>query len=203
MRSQCGFAAIELLLIFVAVAIIGGTGYYVWHANQQSNDTYNASTKAAESSPIKKNARKVSNGELSIPELGVKFTVSKDQPGISYIVQTITDEQGKLAKAAYINDTALADLANKCSEESAGKTKIRTVGFAALSRIDGQYDADKEAGEASLIKQFPTFHILYSVPNGAICGSESESVKTQFFAAMHKSQSNFYDSFKATAVEIQ
>jgi hypothetical protein len=42
--NQKGFAAVEALLLLVLLAIIGGTGYYVWHARQNSNDIYSSST---------------------------------------------------------------------------------------------------------------------------------------------------------------
>jgi hypothetical protein len=56
--TQSGFAAIEAFLIVIVLTIIIGTGYYVWHANQKSNDTYNAAAMTAQSSPPKKPAKK-------------------------------------------------------------------------------------------------------------------------------------------------
>lgn len=44
--NQRGFAAIEAVLIFVIVAIIGGTGYYVYNANKEANQSL-APTQAA------------------------------------------------------------------------------------------------------------------------------------------------------------
>jgi Tfp pilus assembly protein PilV len=42
-KNQSGFSAIEALLILVIVGIIGGTGWYVMHANKNTNDTLNNS----------------------------------------------------------------------------------------------------------------------------------------------------------------
>lgn len=41
--NQKGFTVIEALLIMVIVAIIGGTGYYVYHSNTQANKNYKSS----------------------------------------------------------------------------------------------------------------------------------------------------------------
>jgi hypothetical protein len=40
-RNQGGFSAVEGLLIFIIVAIIAGTGWYVMSANNKTNDTLN------------------------------------------------------------------------------------------------------------------------------------------------------------------
>lgn len=42
--TQSGFAVLETVLILVIVAIIGGTGYYVYHANKKSNDVLKTSS---------------------------------------------------------------------------------------------------------------------------------------------------------------
>jgi hypothetical protein len=41
-KSQNGFAVLETLLIVVVIAIIGGTGYFVWHNRKDSNKTTNS-----------------------------------------------------------------------------------------------------------------------------------------------------------------
>jgi hypothetical protein len=48
-KSQDGFSAVEGLLIAVIVGMLGGVGWYVWHANSQVNKNLNAaeSTKLA------------------------------------------------------------------------------------------------------------------------------------------------------------
>lgn len=45
--NQTGFTLVEGLLIFIIAAIIGGTGYYVYHSNHQvSKDLQSANTDA-------------------------------------------------------------------------------------------------------------------------------------------------------------
>jgi hypothetical protein len=42
MRTQKGFAALEALLLFVIIAIIGGTGWYVFKSKDAINQTYDS-----------------------------------------------------------------------------------------------------------------------------------------------------------------
>jgi len=42
--NQTGFSAVEALLILVIVGMIGGTGYYVWHATQNSDKLLSANS---------------------------------------------------------------------------------------------------------------------------------------------------------------
>lgn len=50
--NQKGFAAMEAVLVIVIVAILAGTGYYVYHANNKVTDTQNAAQTAAESAAV-------------------------------------------------------------------------------------------------------------------------------------------------------
>lgn len=47
--NQKGFAALEAILVIVILAIVGGTAYYVYHANNKSTDTQNAAHTSVES----------------------------------------------------------------------------------------------------------------------------------------------------------
>ena len=48
-NNQHGFSAIEGLLILIAVAIIGGTGWYVYNANKKANTSYNSASQSSQS----------------------------------------------------------------------------------------------------------------------------------------------------------
>ncbi len=50
--NQKGFAAMEAILVIVVIAILAGTGYYVYRANKNTTDTQNASHQAAESATV-------------------------------------------------------------------------------------------------------------------------------------------------------
>lgn len=71
--NQKGFTVIEGLLILLAVAIIGGTGYYVYQANNKATDTQNTAQTNANSAtpPKKKDSKKAS------PKTESKTTDSK------------------------------------------------------------------------------------------------------------------------------
>ncbi|MDL2363040.1 MAG: hypothetical protein QFB86_01500 [Patescibacteria group bacterium] len=45
-NNQSGFSAIEGLLILAVVAIIGGTGWYVYNANKSTSNTYTTSSRS-------------------------------------------------------------------------------------------------------------------------------------------------------------
>lgn len=53
-NNQRGFAIIEMILLLLIAAIIGATGYYVWHANRQTRATLDAASKSANSEVPKK-----------------------------------------------------------------------------------------------------------------------------------------------------
>lgn len=48
-RGQNGFGAIEGFLIAVIILMLGFTGYYVWHARNNANTTYNSATSVSSS----------------------------------------------------------------------------------------------------------------------------------------------------------
>lgn len=50
--DQKGFAALEAVLVIVIVAILAGTGYYVYQANNKTNETQTATHTAAESAVV-------------------------------------------------------------------------------------------------------------------------------------------------------
>jgi uncharacterized protein (UPF0333 family) len=75
--NQKGFAALEAVLIVVILAILGGTGYYVYHANKKADDTLNSASQAAQSSPSKSKSIKASAANsapkyFTITEWGVR-----------------------------------------------------------------------------------------------------------------------------------
>lgn len=61
--NQKGFAALEALLILVIVALVAGTGYYVWHSNQQAKATLDAASRSAQSQVPKINKKSVTNSD--------------------------------------------------------------------------------------------------------------------------------------------
>lgn len=86
--NQKGFAAIEAVLIVVILAIIGGTGYYVYQANNKSTDTQtaaqiDATTASGRKSPAAKVAQYTTISEWNVraPYAGalkLQYTLSAD-----------------------------------------------------------------------------------------------------------------------------
>ncbi len=71
--NQKGFAAIETILVVVILAIIGGTGYYIYQANNKATDTQNtAQTNANTAAPHKKKSSDKSVQYLTIKEWGIR-----------------------------------------------------------------------------------------------------------------------------------
>ena len=67
-RNEDGFSVVEILLVLVAVALIGGVGLYVW---QSKNNAKSTSTNSS-SQPIANNAEK--NQEVSTKTSNLKTT---------------------------------------------------------------------------------------------------------------------------------
>src|SRR5204862_168293 len=80
-KNQSGFAAIEAVLILVIVGIIGGTGYFVWHAKQNADKSLDAANESAqgvaESTAAKanSNATSLKAGDSCVLEDGSKGSV--------------------------------------------------------------------------------------------------------------------------------
>lgn len=52
--NQSGFSLVEGLLALVIVAIVGATGYYVWHSKQAADSTLTAATKTTQNTAAAK-----------------------------------------------------------------------------------------------------------------------------------------------------
>lgn len=50
-QRQQGFAVLEAVLILVVIAIISGTGWYVWHSRQETSKALDSSQNASDSTP--------------------------------------------------------------------------------------------------------------------------------------------------------
>ncbi len=106
--NQKGFAAMEAVLVVVILAIIGGTGYYVYQANNKATDTQNtAQTNANTAAPHKKKTAKKSstNGSStqqsknSAIEAAVKSYWTKQGKQVDSV--TVTDIEGVNAKGLF------------------------------------------------------------------------------------------------------
>jgi type II secretory pathway pseudopilin PulG len=82
-KNQKGFSAVEALLLLVIVGMLGGVGWYVWHAQKQADKTY---SQTANSSAV--SSKKVSNKTspaATDPYAGWKnFTTQNVKVGFEY-----------------------------------------------------------------------------------------------------------------------
>lgn len=70
--NQKGFALVETLLILIILAMIGGTGYYVWHSKQETNKSLVSSSKTT---------TVAEHGKLSFVNSSIPAGWAKDQKG--------------------------------------------------------------------------------------------------------------------------
>lgn len=69
-NNQKGFGLVEGLLVVVALGIIGGAGYYVYHANKSTNESLNNTNS---SDPAVQKTDKEKDPEENIPSGWVKY----------------------------------------------------------------------------------------------------------------------------------
>lgn len=124
------FSAVEALLIVVIVAIVGGTGYYVYHANKTANKTLSTAAKDASGSP-KFSSKKTATTTLQTYHDKVgRFTVQYPKDAtVSLDSQNTTDTTAATITFADKAELTLTSnlggrgIANNCSyDEATGKT---------------------------------------------------------------------------------
>jgi Tfp pilus assembly protein PilV len=88
-KSQNGFSAIEALLILIIVAIIGGTGWYVYNSNKNTNNIYNSANQsnqsAAKVAKAKPKTQATSSTKyIKITELGIQIPLASNVADLAY-----------------------------------------------------------------------------------------------------------------------
>jgi hypothetical protein len=187
--GQKGFTVVETLLVLILISIIGFTGYYVWHTQNNSNSSYNNADRSNSNTPTSTN----SVNKFVFKELGVEFDPPSSLKGLSYIV---FDDN------IYITDSAFKDALNKCSDANTASGDALGASYTAISKKEGKYPADPNPIEDGiLLKQFPAFYIDYGIPNGNGCSDLSQSQNLKNVA--DRERSYFVDAFKATSSEVR
>lgn len=90
--NNSGFGAVEAMLIVVILAIIGGTGYYVYHTSKKSNDTLNSASQVA-SSPTR--ATPTENTKNAVISAVKSYWSQQGKKTDSVTVTTIIGENAK------------------------------------------------------------------------------------------------------------
>jgi hypothetical protein len=184
--NQKGFGAVEGLLVLILISILGFTGYYVYHSQKSSDSSYKNAANVSSSTPTSSaNASK----KFVFKELGVEFDSPDLLKGLAY-----QNTDGFL----YLYDDSYINALEKCSDYKTGDIG---GGFAAVSKIAGQYPTNPTLEDGGLLKQFPDFYISYGVPNGNGCADLGQS---QNLGNTGRQEANaFFQAFQKTGSVIQ
>lgn len=167
-RAERGFTFIEVLLVTIILAIIGGAGYYVYHAQHETSKTAEA-TKV--SNPINQGGQnQVADGWFEFKEFGVKIKLSGLIKNLKASI-----EENEISKIRYvtITTTEIEQLATSCAQARTSVGYYDTdATVAVIGRYEGnyqeEYDARKAANDSpsfpSLLKQFNGFYISIGNP---------------------------------------
>lgn len=112
--NQQGFGIFGMLLLLLILAIIGGTGYYVYQVNKKANDTLAISSKESKSSTQKTVAKSVittpsTTQYLVIKEWGVRMKLNANMSDAYYTF--LPNETAN----AYLSVSSLVALAPDCA----------------------------------------------------------------------------------------
>ncbi|HEX4774640.1 MAG TPA: hypothetical protein VH234_03930 [Candidatus Saccharimonadales bacterium] len=80
-----GFAPIEMLLIVIIVVMLGGVGYYVFHAQSKSTDNLNQASSESQSAVVDKN-KKTQEAENTLITAAVKAYGPADTVNVKNII---------------------------------------------------------------------------------------------------------------------
>ncbi len=92
--KEKGFAAVETILILIVIVIIGGTGYYVWHANQNTTKALSDANAASQSS-IK--TKKITTFEECKKATGSNMLMTYPEQCVTKDGKTFTDLSQQIA----------------------------------------------------------------------------------------------------------
>lgn len=91
---QAGFTVVEVLLVLVFLAIIGFTGYYVWHAQKNTDKTLSDTGNSQTAKSTKGKSTTTSNNAtvyMDIKEWGVKMPLTGDIKDAYYSMPSGSD----------------------------------------------------------------------------------------------------------------
>lgn len=181
--NQKGFAALEAILIVVILAMIGGTGFYVYNSNKKASDTYNSATKVSQSSPAQKTSSKAQF--FTIPEWGVKAKYTGDL-SLNYAVKS---SDISLLKYAAVSSTQLDAADTACKGGGYGGLITRYKSTDHFLVGDGEVDSGKTAAETAASLDRGTYghvgdyYYFYISPQGE-CAQAAQTVQAQTMKAV-------------------
>jgi hypothetical protein len=171
--NKKGFAAVEALLIVIILAIIGGTGYYVYQANNKATNTQNNAHIDAESAVVHKTQY------VTLKEWDVRAPYS----GKLHLSYTVKSETAGVAFAAFTS-SELAKQGGLCASSSNyGGTITRYPADAKMLDNAGEaLDQTASAYAATLDKtdyaRVGDYYFFYTSPQ-APCSDKTDGQKVQ------------------------
>lgn len=185
--NQQGLGLLEWLLLLIILILLA---FIAWYVFVKGSDTKN---KLGETSQVNSQPAKTTK-YFEFKEYGVKIVQSDELKNLSYTPKQIQLESGTTT-TLYLNDSALAKSIDGCNT-----TKGSDGNFAAITKFSGQYPANPTPDIGGLLKQFDTFYISSSYPNGVPCSDTSK--EDAVVAQMQALQKALSEAFK-TAQEIK
>lgn len=174
-RSQTGFAPVQALLFIVIIGIIGGTGYYVYTANKNTNDALKANNSSTPTfKKSEKKAEKQDQQYIAIKELGIKIPVKSTDT--TYDIAVDPNYVG-------ISTKGFQSAVGNCKPENTASSSFPAV--IVVTKHTGTFDSnpdkkfDQLGAYDSFGKQFSGFYLSYGTPDGGYCnGAQSTAANT-------------------------
>lgn len=82
-RHEHGFSSIEIVLVIVIVAVIGGVGYYVHTSSKKSADTLSSANQNASNSPKFTNRKAAAGSTTSTSNSSLQSALSSASSSVS------------------------------------------------------------------------------------------------------------------------
>lgn len=125
--NQKGFATIEAVLIIIIVAIVGGTGYYIYHATNKSNQALDTANSTANSVTVRQkkitSAQAVAKVQKTYDSyLAAVNTAEKSNAAASPTDQTVQPVQ--VSGLAAVKSDLSPDFYKQISPAKAGKDDV-------------------------------------------------------------------------------
>lgn len=189
--SQRGLGTLEMLLMIVILAVLGGVGWYVYNSANKTKAGLDKITAVSNSSTAATPAAAAKT--LTFKEYGVKITLPDSLKGLSYTAKPISNGDGTTSTSLFLNDAALAKSIDGCNT-----TKGSDGNFAALGKSTGQFPDEPTPDTGGLLKQFPAFYISSSYPNGIPCADDTKEAAV--VAQMQALQNAMVEAFKTASL---
>lgn len=172
MLKQRGFTVIEVILISVIIAGLGGIGWYVVNSNHKTTVQLDNAVKDSSASNAAKSKSSnssttpltLTNSKFIFKEFGVQIELPVILKDLSYKAVQLdsTDGTGK-DTVLYVTVPQMATDSEKCYGEKVDSSNPPS--FVAITKFAGQ-GPHSPNGISGVLKQFNDFYIGFSEPNG-------------------------------------